>query len=88
MLLLNGLQDGLHDAVEQLLSLEKQNRLGEDVTGTKLCCAAVLDVLFSAGEWKLLCENILLLAKRRSQLKQVRHVSRLATFASHTADAL
>ena len=61
----------MNDAVEQLLNLEKQNRLGEDVGGTKLCCSAVLDVLHTARNWKLLCENILLLAKRRSQLKQV-----------------
>ncbi|CAL8471167.1 g10709 [Coccomyxa elongata] len=57
-------------ALECLLSLEKQHRLGEDITATKLCCTAILDALFEAKEWKLLNEHILLLAKRRSQLKQ------------------
>ena len=58
-------------ALDKLLNLEKQQRLAEDVTGTKLCCTAILDILFEAKEWKLLNEHILLLAKRRSQLKQV-----------------
>ncbi|EIE19531.1 putative 26S proteasome regulatory subunit [Coccomyxa subellipsoidea C-169] len=57
-------------ALECLLSLEKQHRLGEDITATKLCCTAILDALYEAKEWKLLNEHILLLAKRRSQLKQ------------------
>lgn len=59
------------EAVESLLTLEKQNRLAEDITGTKMCCQAILEVLVQAGEWQQLNEHILLLAKRRSQLKQV-----------------
>ncbi len=65
------LQGDLTAALECLLSLEKQHRLGEDITATKLCCTAILDALYEAKEWKLLNEHILLLAKRRSQLKQV-----------------
>lgn len=65
------MQGDLTAALECLLSLEKQHRLGEDITATKLCCTAILDALFEANEWKLLNEHILLLAKRRSQLKQV-----------------
>ncbi|KAK9823540.1 hypothetical protein WJX72_003562 [[Myrmecia] bisecta] len=60
----------LTEALEGLLNLEKQQRLAEDVTGTKLACTAILDVLFEAKEWAQLNEHILLLAKRRSQLKQ------------------
>lgn len=63
-------------ALDKLLNLEKQQRLAEDVTGTKLCCTAILDILYQAKEWKLLNEHILLLAKRRSQLKQVWKCSR------------
>mmetsp|Transcript_22191 Transcript_22191/g.37947 ORF Transcript_22191/g.37947 Transcript_22191/m.37947 type:complete len:483 (-) Transcript_22191:265-1713(-) len=59
----------LHEAVEALLNLEKMSRLAEDSTATKACCTAVLDVIFQAKQWKLLEEHILLLAKRRSQLK-------------------
>lgn len=65
------LQGHLHKALESLLNLEKSSRLAEDVTATKAACAAILEVAFEAKEWKLLEENILLLAKRRSQLKQV-----------------
>lgn len=67
------------EAVEALLNLEKQHRLAENVTLTKACCLAVLDVLFEAQQWKELNEHILLLAKRRSQLKQVR--VRVASFS-------
>lgn len=65
------LQGNLTECLETLLSLEKQHRLGEDVTATKICCNAIIETLFLAKEWKLLNEHILLLAKRRSQLKQV-----------------
>ncbi|KAK9826909.1 hypothetical protein WJX81_008396 [Elliptochloris bilobata] len=61
----------LAEALEGLLNLEKQHRLGEDATATKAACAAILEVLFKAKDWKALNEHIVLLAKRRSQLKQV-----------------
>lgn len=67
------LLQGKHtEAVENLLTLEKQSRLSEDITSTKMCCKAILDVLYNAKDWQQLNEHILLLAKRRSQLKQVR----------------
>ena len=65
------LQGQLHAALEGLLNVEKQQRLAEHITGTKLACLAIIEVLYSAKDWKLLNEHILLLAKRRSQLKQV-----------------
>ena len=65
------LQGQLNAALEGLLNVEKQQRLAEDITGTKLACLAIIDVLYAAKDWKLLNEHILLLAKRRSQLKQV-----------------
>ncbi len=69
------MQGKLHEAVEGLLNLEKTCRLQEDITATKACCAAVLDVCFQARQWKLLEEQIILLSKRRSQFKQVRQDS-------------
>ena len=60
------------EALDTLLNLEKQYRLAENVFATSACCLAVLDVLYEAKEWKLLNEHIILLAKRRSQLKQAR----------------
>ena len=47
------------------------------MTATKICCNAIVETLFLAKEWKLLNEHILLLAKRRSQLKQVNRTSTL-----------
>jgi len=60
----------LHEAVEGLLNLEKMARVAEDITATKACCSAVLAVCFNAKDFKLLEEQIMLLSKRRSQLKQ------------------
>lgn len=53
------------------MNLEKTARLAEDVTATKAACIGVLELCFQAKQWKLLEEQILLLTKRRSQLKQV-----------------
>lgn len=63
-------QGSLTSAVEGLLNLEKTARLAEDVTATKACCCAVLECCYTAGDWKLLDENIVALSKRRAQLKQ------------------
>lgn len=63
-------QDKLHAALEGLLNLEKTSRLAEEITATKASCSAILTACYDARDWKLLEENILLLSKRRSQLKQ------------------
>lgn len=60
----------LSQAVEGLLNLEKSSRLAEDITATKACCSAVLDVCSEAKNWRALEENVLLITKRRGQLKQ------------------
>ncbi len=65
------LQGKLPSALETLLNLEKQQRLAEDVTSTRMACSAILELLFEAKDYTQLREHILLLAKRRSQLKQV-----------------
>ena len=64
-------QGNAGEAVETLLGIEKAQRLAEDVTGTRLACTAVLDVLFDAKDWPGINEHVILLSKRRSQLKQV-----------------
>lgn len=56
--------------MEALLNIEKQQRLAEDVTSTRMACSAILELLFEAKDYTQLREHILLLAKRRSQLKQ------------------
>ncbi|KXZ45928.1 hypothetical protein GPECTOR_49g512 [Gonium pectorale] len=57
-------------AIEGLLNLEKSSRLAEDVVATKACCSAILDLCHDARDWRALEENVMLLTKRRSQLKQ------------------
>ncbi|CAD7697337.1 unnamed protein product [Ostreobium quekettii] len=64
------LEGRVQEALEGLLNLEKQKRLAEDVASTTACCSAVLDVCFQGRDWKLLNEQIVLLSKRRGQLKQ------------------
>lgn len=61
----------LSQALEALLNLEKSSRQAEDVTASKACCTAILEACFNAKDWRLLEEHVLLLAKRRGQLKQV-----------------
>lgn len=67
-------QGQLHAALEGLLGLEKTSRLAEDITATKACCTAILDLCYQAKDWKLLEEQVLVLTKRRSQLKQASSV--------------
>lgn len=64
-------QGKVQEALQGLLNLEKSARNAEDVTACKECCKAVLDVCYEAKDWKLLEEQVVLLAKRRGQLKQV-----------------
>lgn len=65
-------QGKLHEALEGLLNLEKAARQAEDIAALRAACGAVLSACFDAAEWKLLEENVVLLSKRRGQLRQVR----------------
>ncbi|KAF3440502.1 hypothetical protein FNV43_RR18786 [Rhamnella rubrinervis] len=56
--------------IEQLLNVEKQMRLAGDVAGTKKAAIDILQLCFEARAWKTLNEQILVLSKRRGQLKQ------------------
>ncbi|EFN56675.1 hypothetical protein CHLNCDRAFT_56118 [Chlorella variabilis] len=58
------------EAIDGLLGLEKQGRLAEDIVTTRKACTALLEVLYDARDWKQLQEYVVLLSKRRSQLKQ------------------
>lgn len=64
-------QGKLSAAIEALLNIEKQQRLAEDVASTRMACSAILELFFQAKEYSQLREHIMLLSKRRSQLKQV-----------------
>ncbi|XP_028762441.1 26S proteasome non-ATPase regulatory subunit 12 homolog A [Neltuma alba] len=56
--------------IEQLLNVEKQMRLAGDVSGTKKAVTDILQLCFEARAWKTLNDQIVVLSKRRGQLKQ------------------
>merc|ERR1712038_1519413 len=59
----------LNEALEILLGLEKQTRTGADMHSTSKILVAVVKLCYEAKEWSLLNEHIILLTKRRSQIK-------------------
>lgn len=60
----------LESSIEKLLNVEKQMRLAGDVAGTKKAVTDILQLCFEARAWKTLNEQIVVLSKRRGQLKQ------------------
>ncbi|XP_071650694.1 26S proteasome non-ATPase regulatory subunit 12 [Temnothorax longispinosus] len=60
----------LHDALDQLLALEKLTRTGADMVSTSRLLVAIVEICLEAKNWSALNEHIILLSKRRSQLKQ------------------
>lgn len=60
----------MNATLEKMLAVEKTYRLQADFTGTPRVCVAILEVLHTANDWKGLNEHIILLSKRRAQLKQ------------------
>lgn len=63
-------QRNLDAEIEALLNVEKQIRLAGDVSGTKKAVTDILQLCFEARAWKTLNDQIVLLSKRRGQLKQ------------------
>lgn len=61
----------LEAQIESLLNLEKQMRLAGDVAGTRKAVCDIIQLCFEASAWKALNDQIVLLSKRRGQLKQV-----------------
>lgn len=63
-------KDGkLEDAVELLLSLEKKCRNGQDAFSTAKVSCAILQICFDAKDLETLNNSLILLGKRRGQLK-------------------
>ncbi|GAB2293126.1 26S proteasome non-ATPase regulatory subunit 12 A [Dionaea muscipula] len=60
----------LEAQIEVLLNVEKQMRLAGDVSGTRKAACDILCLCFEAHAWKTLNDQIILLSKRRGQLKQ------------------
>jgi 26S proteasome regulatory subunit N5 len=61
----------LEGKIEALLNVEKQMRLAGDVAGTKKAVMDIVELCYQAKAWKTLNDQIVLLSKRRGQLKQV-----------------
>ena len=68
-------QRNLDAEIEALLNVEKQIRLAGDVSGTKKAVTDILQLCFEARAWKTLNDQIVLLSKRRGQLKQVNEIA-------------
>lgn len=81
-------QGHLAEALEGLLNLEKSSRQAEDITACKECCRAVLETCFEARDWKTLQENVVVVSKRRGQMKQVVQavVRQAMGYIEHTPD--
>lgn len=65
----------LEAKIEALLNVEKQMRQIGDVAGTRKAVTDIVQLCFEAGAWQTLNEQILLISKRRGQLKQVWSIS-------------
>ncbi|XP_020099045.1 26S proteasome non-ATPase regulatory subunit 12 homolog A-like isoform X1 [Ananas comosus] len=63
-------EENLDAAIESLLNVEKQMRLAGDVAGTKKAVIDIIELCYKARAWKTLNDQIVLLSKRRGQLKQ------------------
>jgi 26S proteasome regulatory subunit N5 len=59
----------VEEALDSLLSLEKQTRLASDAQSTGKVLKAIVQMCFDLQEWDLLNEHILILTKKRGQLK-------------------
>jgi len=62
-------QGKLNEALEILLSLEKQARTGADTHSTSRILVTIVKLCFESQNWNALNENVVLLTKRRSQIK-------------------
>lgn len=63
------MQNKVKESLEALLVVEKQTRVAEDLDCSKQVCTAILEVAHTSGDWKQLLDHIVMLAKRRGQLK-------------------
>ncbi|KAF2861441.1 26S proteasome non-ATPase regulatory subunit 12 [Piedraia hortae CBS 480.64] len=57
-------------AVDKLLALEKQTRQASDLPSTSRLLVEIVTICKDAGDWDLLNEQVQLLSKKHSQLKQ------------------
>jgi 26S proteasome regulatory subunit N5 len=72
----------LQEALDMLIALEKQTRIGGDMISTGRILVSVVRLCFEAKDYERLKENINLLSRRRGQLKQavVKMVQEVCTY--------
>eukprot|EP00088_Acartia_fossae_P060399 TRINITY_DN7231_c0_g1_i1.p1 TRINITY_DN7231_c0_g1~~TRINITY_DN7231_c0_g1_i1.p1 ORF type:complete len:486 (-),score=172.02 TRINITY_DN7231_c0_g1_i1:118-1575(-) len=78
----------LNEAIEMLMSLEKQTRTGADTHSSGRVLVLIVKLCAKAGDWNQLNEKIMELTKKRSQLKQAvaKMVAECCTFLDLTPD--
>jgi len=60
----------MDEAIDLLMSLEKQTRTGADMHSTAKVLVCLVQICYEAKRWTTLNEHIVMLTKKRSQLKQ------------------
>jgi len=60
----------LQQALDMLMSLEKQTRTGSDMHSTSRVLITIVQLCYQAKDWNLLNEQVIVLTKKRAQLKQ------------------
>lgn len=79
-------KNDLNAAVEKLTVLEKQTRQASDLASTSRVLIAICTLCKNAGNWSLLNDQVLILSKKHSQLKQAvtKMVQTVMTFLDDT----
>jgi len=78
----------MNEAMDMLLSLEKQTRSGADTHSTGRVLVTIVQLCFEAKDWDQLNEKIIDIVKKRAQLKQAvaKMVTECCTFLDKTPD--
>ncbi|GAB7355995.1 hypothetical protein MBLNU459_g6622t1 [Dothideomycetes sp. NU459] len=63
-------KSNVQGAIEKLLALEKQTRQASDLPSTSRLLVSISTICKESGDWSLLNEQVVLLSKKHSQLKQ------------------
>jgi|EP01043_Picozoa_sp_COSAG02_P011634 26S proteasome regulatory subunit N5 len=61
----------LQEAIDTIFEAEKKARLAGELSPTRKACLAILDLCDELKDWSALNQNVLIISKRRAQLKQV-----------------
>ncbi|KAJ3031163.1 26S proteasome non-ATPase regulatory subunit 12 [Rhizophlyctis rosea] len=78
----------LTEALDLLLGLEKQTRVGADLASNSRVLIAIVSLCYEARDWKLLNEHVVLLSKKHGLLKQAitKMVQKTMEFLDQTPD--